>query len=174
MQAKLRPAVCEMRKLVAMIKRIYTPKYAALSLALGVAYYAAFWYLAYIQGGNAVMLYVPIYLVLLLVASSSTLTTVAVYSIRNTRNNNAKISGTATSASTLLLGSGLCGCTTTLLPTLALAVGAGTPAVYALSSFLKNYNVEIITALIILNTIVLAYYINKLSSPKCTVRKKVP
>jgi hypothetical protein len=163
-----------MRKLGATIKRIYTPKYAALSLALGVAYYAAFWYLAYIQGGNAVMLYVPLYLIFLLVASSSMLTTVAVYSIRNTRENNAKISGTATSASTLLVGSGLCGCTTTLLPTLALAVGAGTPAVYALSSFLKNYNIEILSALVILNMIVLAYYINKLSSPKCMIRKKVP
>ena len=157
-----------------MIKRIYTPKYAALNLALGVAYYAVFWSLAYIQGGNAVMLYIPIYLILLLVASSSILMTVTVYSIRNTRKNNAKLSGTATSASTLLLGSGLCGCTTTLLPTLALAVGAGTPAVYALSSFLKNYDVEIISALIVLNMIVLAYYINKLSSPKYTVGKKVP
>ena len=163
-----------MRKLGAMIKRVYTPKYAALSLALGVAYYAAFWYLAYIQGGNAVMLYVPIYLILALVASSSILTTVALYSIRNTQKNTAKLSGTATSASTLLLGSGLCGCTTTLLPTLAFAVGAGAPAVYALSSFLRNYNVEILSVLIILNTMVLAYYLNKLSSPKCSIRKRVP
>ncbi len=163
-----------MRKPWATIKRVYTPKYAALSLALCVAYYAAFWYLAYIQGGNAVMLYIPIYLVLALVASSSMLTTVAVYSIRNTRKNNAKLSGTATSASTLLLGSGLCGCTTTLLPTLAFAVGAGTPAVYALTSFLRNYNVEIISALIILNAMVLAYYLNKLSSPKCRIGKRVP
>lgn len=163
-----------MRELAVMIKRIYTPKYAALSLALGVAYYAAFWYLAYIQGGNAVMLYIPIYLIFLLVASSSILTTVSVYSIRNTRKNNAKISGTAASASTLLLGSGLCGCTTTLLPTFAFAVGAGTPAVYALSSFLKNYNIEIISVLILFNVMVLAYYLNKLSSPACRVRKKVP
>ena len=156
------------------LRQIYKPKYVGLTIAIGIAYSAAFWYLAYIQGGNDVMLYVPIYLIFLLVASSSILTTVAVYSIRNTRKNNAKISGTATSASTLLLGSGLCGCTTTLLPTLALAVGAGTPAVYALSSFLKNYNVEIISALIILNMAVLVYYINKLSSPKCMIRKKVP
>ena len=163
-----------MRKLGAMIKRVYTPKYAALSLALGVAYYAAFWYLAYIQGGDAVMLYMPIYLILALVASSSILTTVAVYSIRNTRKNNAKISGTAASASTLLLGSGLCGCTTTLLPTLAFAAGAGTPAVYALSSFLKNYNIWIISMLILFNTLVLAYYLNKLSSPACRVRKRFP
>ena len=156
------------------LREIYSPKYIGLTIALGIAYSIAFWYLAYIQGGNAVMLYVPIYLILALVASSSMLTTVAVYSIRNTRKNNAKISGTAASASTLLLGSGLCGCTTTLLPTLALAAGAGTPAVYALTAFLRNYNIEIISALILFNAMVLAYYLNKLSSPACRMGKKVP
>lgn len=155
------------------LREIYGPKYIGLTIALGIAYSIAFWYLAYIQGGNAVMLSAPIYLIFLLVASSSILMTVVIYSIRNTRKNSAKISGTATSASTLLLGSGLCGCTTTLLPTLALAVGAGTPAVYALSSFLKNYNIEIISVLILFNMIVLAYYLNKLSSPTCRIRKRV-
>ncbi len=156
------------------LRKIYRPKYIGLTIALGIVYSIAFWYLSYIQGGNAVMLYVPIYLILALVASSSILTTVAVYSIRNTRKNNAKISGTAASASTLLLGSGLCGCTTTLLPTAALAVGIGTPTVYMLASFLKNYSIEIVSLLIVINVVVLVYYLNKLSSPKYRVRKKVP
>ena len=156
------------------LREIYSPKYIGLTIALGIAYSVAFWYLAYIQGGNAVMLYIPIYLIFLLIASSSILTTIAIYSIKNTRRNNAKASGPATSASTVLLGSGLCGCTTTLLPTIALALGVSTPTVYAFSSFLKNYSIEIISMLIILNTVVLAYYLNKLSSPACRVGKKVP
>ena len=156
------------------LREIYSPKYIGLTIALGIAYSVAFWYLAYIQGGNAVMLYIPTYLIFLLIASSSILTTIAIYSIKNTRRNNAKMSGPATSASTVLLGSGLCGCTTTLLPTIALALGVSTPTVYAFSSFLKNYSIEIISMLIILNTVVLAYYLNKLSSPARRVGKKVP
>ena len=156
------------------LRQVYKPKYIGLTFAIGIAYAAAFWYLAYIQGGNAVMLYIPTYLIFLLIASSSILTTIAIYSIKNTRRNNAKMSGPATSASTVLLGSGLCGCTTTLLPTIALALGVSTPTVYAFSSFLKNYNIEIIFVLILFNAMVLAYYLNKLSSPACRVGKKVP
>ena len=162
--------VYEMRRLKSLratIKNIYKPKYVVLNLLLGILYAIAFWYLAYIQGGNAVMLYIPIYLIFLLISSSSILTTTAIYSIRNTRKNNAKTTGTIASAGTVLLGSGLCGCTTTLLPVMALTFGVSTPAVYALSSFLKNFNIEIISVLIIINLVVLIYYLDKLSNPLC-------
>lgn len=154
------------------LREIYKPKYAVLTVVLGITYSFAFWYLAYIQGGSAVMLSVPIYMVFLLVASSSVLMTIAVYSMWNTRKNNANVKGTAASAGTVILGSGLCGCTTTLLPTLALAAGMSTPAVYALTSFLRDYNVEIILLLIALNVAVIAYYLNKLSDPTCKIKKR--
>lgn len=153
------------------LREIYGPKYIGLTIALGIAYSIAFWYLAYIQGGNDVMLSVPIYLIFLLIASSSILLTIAVYSIRNTRKNGAKTKGTAASAGTVILGSGLCGCTTTLLPTVALAAGVSLPAVYALTSFLRNYNIEIISILISINFVVIAYYLNKLSSPICKINR---
>ena len=153
------------------LKEIYKPRYVGLTFALGIVYAIAFWYSAYLQGGDAVMLYIPIYLVFLLIVSSSILMTVAVYSMKNRRRNNIKTTGTAASAGTVILGSGLCGCTTTLLPTIALAIGVGTPTVYELSSFLKNYNVEIISVLIIINVAVLAYYLNKLSNFTSRSRK---
>ncbi len=143
------------------LREIYRPKYIGLTITLGIAYSIAFWYLAYIQGGNDVMLSVPIYLIFLLIVSSSNLMTVAIYSIRNMRKSNAKTTGTAASAGTVILGSGLCGCTTTLLPTVALAVGISTPTVYALASFLKNYDTEIVLLLIVINVVVLVYYLNK-------------
>ena len=146
------------------LRKIYKPKYIVLTIFLGIFYAAAFWYLAYIQGGNSVMLVVPIYLIFLLIASSSILTTIAIYSIKNTRRNNAKIFGTATSGGTILLGSGLCGCTTTFLPTIAFFVGASTPTVFVLTSFLKNYSVEVISVSIAINVIFIAYYLNKLSN----------
>ena len=155
------------------LKEIYKPKYIGLTVALGIAYSVVFWYLAYLQGGNAVMVSVPIYMIFLLIVSSSILMTVAAYSIKNTRRNNTKTTGAAASAGTVILGSGLCGCTTTLLPTIAIAVGISMPTVFTLASFLKNYNIEIISLLIAINVIALAYYLNKLSSPRYRIRKKV-
>jgi hypothetical protein len=153
------------------LRKVYKPKYAILTVVLGITYSFAFWYLAYIQGGNAVMLSVPIYMIFLLVASSSVLMTIAVYSMWSTHKNNSKAIGTVPSVGTIVLGSGLCGCTTTLLPTMALAVGMSTPAVYALTSFLRNYNMEIILLLITLNVVIIAYYLNKLSGPKRKIAK---
>lgn len=154
------------------IKNIYKPRFIALNLFLGAAYYAAFLYLAYLQGGNALMVLLPAYLLFLLIATSSILMTVVVYSIMNKRRGTAKVSGTAASAGTVVLGSGLCGCTTTLLPTIALAVGVSTPGVYALTSFLRNYNVYITSVLIVVNAIVLLFYINKLSKYNNKYRPK--
>ena len=154
----------------AVLHEIYRPKYVAITFVLGIAYAFAFWCLAYIQGGNAVMRSVPIYLIFLLIASSSILMTIAIYSIRNMRKNGAK-TGTAASAGTVILGSGLCGCTTALLPTVALAVGLSAPATYALTSFLSNYSIEIVSLLIALNVVVIVYYLNKLSNPMRRLRK---
>ena len=160
-------------KLYDTLRQIYKPKYIVLTIAIGIAYSIAFWYLAYLEGGDAVMISVPIYMVFLLIVSSSILMTVAVYSIKNTRRNNIKTTGTAASAGTgtVILGSGLCGCTTTLLPTIAIAVGVSMPTVYVLASFLKNYNIEIISLLIAINVVALVYYLNKLSCPSCRIRK---
>ncbi len=152
------------------LKKIYTPKYMLLSIVLGIVYSIAFLYLAYLQGGNAIMLYIPVYLIFLLIASSAILMTVSIYSIRNMRKSNAKKTGTAASAGTVILGSGLCGCTTTLLPTVALAVGISTPTVYVLASFLKNYSVAIVSLLIVINVVVLVYYLNRLSRKRYKVK----
>lgn len=142
------------------LKSVYKPKYIALNLLIGLIYYAAFYYLSYIQGGNAIMLYLPVYIIFLLVATSSILLTITIYSIKNRKRN---ASGAAASVGTVVLGSGLCGCTTTLLPTAALALGASITSVYVLSSFLRNYGIEITSALIVVNLVVVAYYVNKLS-----------
>ncbi len=149
------------------LKQIYKPKYIILSLFLLAAYYAIFLYLAYIQGGNAIMVVAPWYVIFGLIFSSSILMTIAIYSVRNTRQNNAKASGTATSAGSVILGSGLCGCTTTLLPSVALFLGASTTTAYAISGFVRNYSVYIFTVSIIVNLIVIGYYLNEFSGSKC-------
>jgi len=152
------------------LKRVYKPKYIALNLLLAGVYYALFLYLSYVQGGNAIMTSNwP--LVFVLIISSSILLTIAIYSIKNTGRSSAKISGTVGSVGTVVLGSGLCGCTTTFLPVIATAIGVGTAGVFGLSRFLSDYSVEIFSAMIILNMLVIVYYTNKLSSQNCKINK---
>ena len=152
------------------IKRIYKPKYLALNLLIGIAYYALFLYLATIQGGGAIMSGTPWVLVFGLIATSSITLTIAIYSISNTRNNQAKASGTAVSFGTIVTGTGLCGCATTFPAVIAAGIGISTTGVYALGSFLKNYNLYIYSGFIIMNLFVIGYYLNKFSKRECKVR----
>lgn len=152
------------------IKNIYKPKYLALNLFLGVIYYALFLYLAFVQGGGAVMLETSGVLIFGLIATSSIALTLAIYSISNTRRNQAKASGTITSLGTLVIGTGLCGCTTTFPAVIAAGIGVSSIGVYALGGFLKNNNLYIFSALILLNFFVIIYYLDKFSKRKCRIK----
>lgn len=152
------------------IKNIYKPRYVALNLSFGVIYYALFLYLAYVQGGGAVMLRTSGILIFALIATSSIALTIAIYSIANTRRNQAKASGTAVSFGTLVTGTGLCGCTTTFPAVIAAGIGVSSTGVYALGGFLKNNNPYIFSVLIILNLFVIGYYLDKFSKRECRLR----
>ena len=152
------------------IKRVYKPKYLALNLLLGIAYYVIFLYLATIQGGGAIMTGTPWILVFGLIATSSIALTISIYSISNTRRNQAKASGTAVSLGTIVTGTGLCCCVTTFPAIIAAGIGISTPGVYALGSFLKNYNLYIYSGLILLNLFVIGYYLNKFSKRECRAK----
>lgn len=155
----------KLTKFYQMLKLIYKPRYIALNLLLAIVYYAIFLYLAYVQGGNAVMTSNwP--LAFALIITSSIVMTIAVYSMKNRISRNAKISGSVGSVSTIVLGTGLCGCATTFLPTIATVIGVGTAGVFGLSRFLSDYSVGIFSAMIMLNLLIAVYYINKLSGRK--------
>ena len=105
-----------------------------------------------------------------LLATSSVALTIAIYSIANTRRNQAKSSGTAVSLGTLITGTGLCGCTTTFPAVIAAGIGVSSTGVYALGGFLKNNNPYIFSALIILNLFVIIYYLDRFSKPRCKLK----
>ena len=162
--------MAELKVLVKILRSIYTPKYITLSIFLAIAYYAIFLYLAYIQGGGAIMLSTSIILIFGLILTSSITSTIAIYSISNTRRNQAKASGTVASLGTLVTGTGLCGCTTTFPALIAAGAGFSSTNVYALGGFLKNNNPYIFSFLILLNLIVAVYYLNKFSNPQCKLK----
>lgn len=160
----------EVKILLKTLRDIYNPKYIALNLSLAIIYYLLFLYFAYIQGGGAIMVSTSIILIFGLIVTSSITSTIAIYSIANTRRNQAKTSGTIASLGTLVAGTGLCGCTTTFPAVIAAGIGMSSTNVYALGGFLKNNNPYIFSVLILLNLFVIGYYLDKFSKRECRVK----
>lgn len=153
------------------IKGIYRPKYVLLNIAIAVAYYYMIKYLLSIQQNGIPITSVPVYLIYLLVAGSSILLTIAVYSISNTRRNNAKISATSASVVTALAGGVIsgCGCQAAILfNILALSIGGGEATL--INTVVGEHAFLIFSAMIIINFFVIGYYLQKLSKPGCRIK----
>jgi hypothetical protein len=156
------------------IKEIYRrPKYILLNLLALLAYYYLFNYLIRAQQYGIFLVTIPIYLVYLLVLTSSVALTIGIYSIRNTRNNGAKEVSTGISAVTTLAGGivGGCGCTEPLILGLTV-VGLSTSDTFALVNFISANQAIIFSAMIVINLFVVVYYLNKLSEPSCEIKKR--
>jgi hypothetical protein len=154
------------------IKEIYKPKYIVLNAAIAVAYYYLIEYLLSIQQRGIPITSVPIYLIYILVLTSSITFTIAIYSITNTQRNNAKVSATSASVATTFVGGILagCGCQAAILfNVLTIALGTGE------ATLINNVATEnaplLFGAMIIINLFVIGYYLEKLSNPKCKIRK---
>ncbi|MCL5430157.1 MAG: hypothetical protein M1504_01610 [Candidatus Marsarchaeota archaeon] len=155
------------------IRSVYKPKYILLNIALIAAYWIVYSFIIEAQTiGGLIFTFVPQYLIYALVFTSSILTTISVYAISNTRKNSASVSGNSVSVATILFGGlvGGCGCQTPLL--LSFAAIIGTANAFSLNNFFHDYQVPTTVALLVINLLVIGYYLNKLSTPSCKIRKK--
>lgn len=155
------------------LRSIYTkPAYIAVNAAAAAIYYYLYEYILSIQTHGVVVNVdlPPAYLVYLLVITSSMLLTIAVFSIRNSRNNQAKFSTSVAGSFTAVFGGviGGCGCTSPLLFGILTPLGLGSQFV-SFDLFFINYQAELFAAFIMINVGLAAYYMNKLSRPKCTI-----
>ena len=154
------------------LKSIYKPKYIALNILIAVIYYYVVEYLLSIQQRGIPITSIPLYLIYALVATTSITLTIAVYSVKNTRRNEAKVSATATSVITTLVGGIISGCSceaAILFGVLEVLVGTGEAT---LVNTVVGENAPLIFgAMIIINLFVIGYYLNKLSNPSCKIRK---
>ncbi|MEM0149343.1 MAG: hypothetical protein QXW10_00395 [Candidatus Micrarchaeaceae archaeon] len=157
------------------LKSIYRkPVYMALNIAAAAVYYLVYNYILSIQTNRvAVNIHLPpTYLVYLLVITSSVLLTIAVFSIKNSRNNQAKFSAGITGSFTAAFGGvlGGCGCTSPLLFGILAPLGLGSQFV-SFDMFFVNYQIELFVAFILINIGLAAYYLNRLSNPKCAIKR---
>ena len=153
------------------LRSIYKPKYILLNAALAVVLYFVFnGILSYQQQGVPLYDY-PIYLEYALVASSSIVMTIAVFSAANTRNNSAKVSASAAGTVTALAGAVFsgCGCSASLLFSLS-AFALSSAQIFALDNFIVANQAPLLLIMIVINLFVAIYYLNKLSRPSCRVK----
>ena len=153
------------------LRHIYRPRYILLNVAAAVAYYYAIKYLLMVQQNGIPITSVPLYLIYALVVTSSVTLTIAVYSITNTKRNNAKLSATSTSVVTTVVGGVLSGCScqaAILFNVLAVSIGTGEATM--INTIVGENAPLIFGAMIIINLFVIGYYLDKLSKPKCRIK----
>ncbi len=152
------------------LKSIYRPKYIALNIAIAVVYYYLIKYMLSIQQRGIPITIVPLYLIYLLVIVSSITLTIAIYSF-HTRRNQAKFSATSTSVATTVVGGVVagCGCQAAILFNV-LTISLGTGEATLVNTIVTENAPFIFGAMIIINLFVIAYYLEKLSNPKCKIK----
>ncbi|MGI0100780.1 MAG: hypothetical protein ACREBH_03650 [Candidatus Micrarchaeaceae archaeon] len=154
------------------LKRIYKPKYVALNIAIAIVYYFAVSYLLKLQQEGVPITSVPLYLVYALIATSSITLTIAIYSAANTRRNEAKVSATSASVLTTI-GGGIfagCGCQAAILFNV-IAFSAGTGEAASISIIASENAPYIFAAMIVINLLITAYYLEKFTNPSCNIKK---
>lgn len=176
MRIALRYAVPErasMNRIINQLISVYRPKYILFNIAAAIVYYFVFITLLSYQQQGITAVSFPYYLIYLLVVTSSIVLTVAIYSIRNTRNNSAKVSATTAGTVTTLAGTVIsgCGCSASVLVSLT-AIGVSSSQIFSLDNFFVANQPILLAIMIAINLFVLLYYLNKLSKPSCRIRKR--
>jgi hypothetical protein len=151
---------------------IYRPKYLVVNIVALVVYYYAYFELISYQNLGVFLSNVSEDLLYSLVLTSSVLLTISIYSIRNTRNNRASISGTTLGTVATLFGGviGGCGCSVPVISSLAV-VGLSASEVVSLNNFLADYQNQIFGFMVVANLAVIVYYLFRLSTASCKVIK---
>jgi len=155
------------------LKEIYRPKYILLNIVAAIAYYLLISYILSVQQQGIPITSVSVYLIYVLAITSSVSLTIGIYSIWNTARNIAKASATAIGTLTAIAGSIFagCGCQAAILFSI-LTVSLGIGEARLINTAATENAGYIFLALIIINLFVIVYYLNKLSKPKCRIKRK--
>ncbi len=163
-----------MTRISALLRDVYRPRYVALNLAVFVAYYLASMVLVRLDNSTTILFapYARLAFYAVMV-TGSVMFTLAVYSIRNTRNNAARYTSSAAGTVTAV-GSGLfvgCGCQAPLALSVFSVFVGGANALGA-EVFITDYETPVLLTLLFINTALISYYMLKLSRPSCRVSRR--
>ncbi|MEM0201340.1 MAG: hypothetical protein QXD23_02945 [Candidatus Micrarchaeaceae archaeon] len=156
------------------VKNIYRNWfYLTFNIIIAVIYYYIFDFLIRYQNYGILLIETPIYLLYLMIGLSSILLTISIYSIKNTKKNVAKFSGSTLSSLVVIFGGvvGGCGCSAPIIYGLGI-FGLDISATSSLAYYLNYYIIDIFYFMIIITLVSIFYYLNKLSSKNCIIKKK--
>ena len=154
------------------LKALYTKKYIVINTVIAVAYFYLVRLLIKVQGNGIFVQTTPNYIILLLSISSAMTLTIAIYAIANTRKNRADTMASATSVTSVVIGSLIsgCGCQMGILASLVSFI-VGASGAFAFNVIIADNALYILAAIILINIFVFIYYLNKISNPLCRVEK---
>ncbi len=155
------------------IKIYKRPRYILLNIASIIVYYYIFTILISYQNYGILLIELPISLIYAMILLSSILFTISIYAIKNTIKNQAKITGSATSIITILFGGviGGCGCAAPIIYGLT-AIGISLSTTSYMAYIINDYITQIFLVVLLIDTILILYYLNKLSYASCRVKTK--
>ena len=160
------------RNIFASIKAIYTPVFFLLNVAIAVIYFIIFTLILKSQGPIALTT-TPLYLIYVLVITSSMLITASIYSLIKKTANGAMLAADGIGTIMTFLGGIIsgCNCTAPLLFELV-AVGISSSEIVGLDDFISAYQVWIFLAIIAVNIVLLANMLNAISDTRKSWRKR--
>jgi hypothetical protein len=148
-------------------KQVYRPKYIILNIAVAVIYYFILVYLIRYQNYGILIITVPAWLIYALVATSSIVFTIGIYSAAKSFRKGAGASA-STFGTAITLFTGIivgCGCSSPILYSIAI-FGLSIAEVSIVAAFIARYSIAIISAILAINIILILYYSLKISSRK--------
>lgn len=146
-------------------RQVYRPGYIILNIAVAAIYYLALIYLIRYQNYGVLIIAVPYPLIYALVATSSIMFTIGIYTARRTFRRRAGASTSAFgTAATLFAGIIVgCGCSSPILYSIAI-FGLSIAEVSIVAAFIARYSAAIISAILVINVLLILYYSLKISS----------
>ncbi len=144
------------------------PAYTIIAISSAIAFFYLFRYLVSVNNDGLFLIFIPIYLIYALVATSGVLFSISIFTIAHSIS--MKRSGAVGGIEGILLPSigGLivgCGCSFPLLESILLFFGVGVFQAVGIISILNGYQYAIIAAMIALNIIAIYYYLGRLQQP---------
>ncbi len=151
------------------------PAYIAIAALSSVLLFYFFKYLIAANNHGIFLLLIPIYIVYALVATSGILLAISLFAIAHSVA--ARRLGAAGGVSGILLPSlgGLiasCGCTFPLLESVLLFFGVNTFEAIGIVSVVNDYQVPILTAMILANLVMIYYYLGRIPMPPVRKSRK--
>ncbi len=148
-------------------KSVYKPAYIALNIVVAALYYLLFVLLIRYQNYGILITGVPKLLLYALVVTSSVMFTIGVYAMKKSLKRKTAASASAVGTAMTLFAGVIagCGCSAPLIYSITI-FGLSVAEISVLAAFITTYSAYIVSAIVVVNVLLILYYSLKISGRK--------